>query len=169
MVIDDMSVDGSGASWRLFTDRVMGGVSAGSLTSELVDGRPALRLRGGVRLENDGGFVQMARDLAPGGALDARGFAAFELDVWGNGEAYGLHLKTKDTVRPWQSYRQGFTAEPHWQRITLPLDGFAPHRVEAPFDRSALQRVGLVAIGRAFAADVALARLALKAAEPSPG
>lgn len=165
MLIDDLSHPGAGQAWRLFTDQVMGGVSAGSLQREVVAGRPALRLRGGVRLENNGGFVQMARDLP----LDAGPFAAFELDVWGNGEVYGLHLKTRDTVRPWQSYRQSFTALPRWQRVVLPLDGFERHRVEAPFDRSALRRVGLVAIGRAFEADLALARFVLTAAEPSPG
>ncbi|TVQ34935.1 MAG: CIA30 family protein [Geminicoccaceae bacterium] len=164
MVIDDVAAEGAlggGAAWRLFTDQVMGGVSAGSLTLEVVAGRPALHLRGGVRLENNGGFVQMARDVAHGKAFDASGFEAFELDVFGNGETYGLHLKTADTARPWQSYRQNFTAEPRWQRLRLPLAGFAPHRVEAPFDPSRLRRIGLVAIGRAFYADVALARLAL--------
>ncbi len=164
MVVDEIEAESGGAAWRLVTDQVMGGVSRGSLRREWVDGRWCLRLQGGVRLENGGGFVQMARDLP----LEARGFTAVELDVRGNGELYGLHLRTRDTVRPWQSYRQGFAALPNWHRIRLPLAGFAPHRVDAPLDLGSLRRLGLVAIGRAFEADLALARLAFVAEPIAP-
>ena len=54
-----------GADWTMVSDRVMGGVSEGRLTYETVEGRPALRLTGDVRLENNGGFLQMARDMDP--------------------------------------------------------------------------------------------------------
>jgi hypothetical protein len=37
---------------------------------------------------------------------------------------------------------------------------FAPHRIDLPLNVRRLRRVGIVAIGRAFAADVAVARLA---------
>lgn len=74
-LIDDLSDPASlsalGTGWQLVTDQVMGGVSRGTLTRETVAGRPALVMRGDVRLENDGGFIQMALDLArpeaPGG------------------------------------------------------------------------------------------------------
>jgi Complex I intermediate-associated protein 30 (CIA30) len=42
----------------LFTDRVMGGVSNGTMVRETVAGRPAIRMRGDVSLENNGGFVR---------------------------------------------------------------------------------------------------------------
>lgn len=152
---------GNGAVWRVVTDGVMGGISRAVLARETVAGRPALRLRGEVRLENDGGFVQMALDLAPdGGPVDAAGFAGLELDVLGNGEGYGLHLRTTDLLRPWQSYRQGFAAPPAWTTVRLPFAGFTPHRTDVPLDLRRLRRVGLVAIGRAFAADLSLGRLA---------
>jgi hypothetical protein len=38
--------------------------SKGSVTREVVDGKLANVLRGSVSLENNGGFVQMATDLA---------------------------------------------------------------------------------------------------------
>jgi len=37
---------------------------------------------------------------------------------------------------------------------------FEPHRLETPLDVTRLRRIGLVAIGRAFFADLAVARLA---------
>ena len=146
--------------WRLVSDRVMGGVSDGSLTREDVAGRPALRLQGQVSLENDGGFLQMARDLAPdGGPVDASGFDGIALTVLGNGQDYNLHLRTDALSRPWQSFRAVFAAPPRWVTHRLPWSAFAPHRTEAPFDPARLRRVGLVAIGRAFEADLALAEL----------
>jgi hypothetical protein len=60
-IIDDLSRDPPlstiGTQWRLFTDRVMGGVSNGTMVREQVAGRPAIRMRGDVSLENNGGFV----------------------------------------------------------------------------------------------------------------
>ena len=167
-LIDDLSgPDGRsalGTRWQLVTDQVMGGVSRGTLSRETVEGRRALVMRGEVRLDNNGGFIQMALDLAPpetggGGALDARAWQGLELEVRGAPppQSYGVHLRTTDLERPWQSYRQTFEAPPDWQTLRLPFAGFAPHRTEVPLDLSRLRRLGIVAIGRAFTADLAMA------------
>ena len=148
-----------GTRWEMVTDGVMGGRSQGQLRREEVRGTPALRLTGAVSLANNGGFLQMALDLAPQGLLDARGWRGIALDVAGNGEGYGLHLRTDATSRPWQSWRQGLEAGADWRRVYLPFDGFAPHRIDAALDPGRLRRLGLVAIGRAFTADLALAGL----------
>jgi hypothetical protein len=166
MIIEDQSqpfpLSALGTRWQVLTDQVMGGVSRGQLTREIVDGREALRLRGDVSLANDGGFVQMALDLSPGGAaIDVSRWGGIELTVRGEDEAYGLHLRTADLLRPWESYRQGFRATSAWQTLRLPFSGFAAHRTEIPLDLRRLRRLGLVAIGRAFAADLALADLRL--------
>jgi hypothetical protein len=160
-LIDDLSRDdgraATGTGWEVILDGVMGGVSTGRLSRETVQGRAALRLQGQVRLENNGGFVQMALDLARGGGpVDASGWTGIELEVFGNAEPYALHLRTTAATRPWQSWRQGFTALPEWQRLRMPFAGFVPHRIEAPLDPAALRRIGLIAIGRAFQADVSL-------------
>ncbi|MDJ0607828.1 MAG: CIA30 family protein [Kiloniellales bacterium] len=165
MLIDDFAsrdlVSSLGTRWRGVSDRVMGGISEASVRAEVIDGRPCLRLSGEVRLENDGGFIQAALDLAPEGAtLDASNFAGLRALVRGNGERYSVHLRTADIVRPWQSYRAHFTAGPEWTDVQLPFTAFRPYRLEAPLDVSRLRRVGLVAIGRAFTADLAVAELA---------
>ena len=163
-VIDDLGREAPAASigtfWQLFTDRVMGGVSAGTMSREFVDGRLAIRMRGDVRLENNGGFIQMALDLSPdSGVLDASAWRGIELDLYGADQEYGMHLRTADLTRPWQSYRQSFRALPEWQTIRLPFSGFSPYRTEVQLDLRRLRRLGLVAIGRAFSADLAVGGL----------
>lgn len=167
-VIDDVSREPATAgAWRLFTDQVMGGVSQGIMVREVVGGRPAIRMRGAVCLENNGGFVQIARDLSPeGGLVDASFWSGIELDIFGNGEEYGVHLRTDTTTRPWQSYRQTFTACPEWRTVRLPFDRFVPHRTQIAFNPHRLRRIGLVAIGRAFSADLALGAVRFMTSPP---
>ncbi|WP_349370106.1 CIA30 family protein [Salinarimonas sp.] len=163
MILDDFA-ESEGRGWRLISDPVMGGVSEGTARIETVAGRRALRMRGRVSLENEGGFVQIARDLAEdGGTVDLSAYAGLELDVLGAGEEYGAHLRTADVARPWQSWRAVFRAEPGWRRLRLPFAEFRPHRIDAPLDLTRARRLGLVAIGRAFEADLALARVAVYA------
>ena len=83
-----------------------------------------------------------------------------EMDVLGNHERYGAHLRTTDITRPQQSYRQSFVTTPDWQNLQLPFVQFMPYRTDIPLDVRRLRRIGLVAIGREFAADLAVARLA---------
>lgn len=149
----DAARDGA-AGWRLVSDQVMGGVSDGTLTLEEVAGRPALRLTGKVSLENDGGFLQMATDVAP-----APGAAGIELEVLGDGSDYNLHLRTDAVEKPWQSFRATFRAGPQWRRIRLPFAGLEAHRIDAAFDPAGLRRIGLVAIGQAFRPDLSLSML----------
>lgn len=165
LLIDDFSqadlVSKLGTAWRGVSDQVMGGVSELRVTRETLEGRPALRLTGDVRLENNGGFIQAALDLAPAaGTLDASRFAGVRLTARGNGEQYSVHLRTPDNVRPWQSYRAHFTAEADWRTVDLPFADFAAYRLETPLDVTRLRRIGLVAIGRAFTADLAISELA---------
>lgn len=92
-VIDDMSdpfpFTSSGGQWLGITDRVMGGVSTGSLSREEIRGRMANVLRGKVSLENNGGFIQMATDLALDPSVDvfvdAGEFDGVELEIYCEG------------------------------------------------------------------------------------
>ena len=165
-IIDDLSKPlpyaHNGAQWELLSDAVMGGVSQGRISREELAGRMANRMTGDVSLENNGGFIQMALALDPaGGEVDWRDFGGLECEVYGNGETYAIHLRTADLVRPWQSFRQIFLAEARWQVIRLPFAGFAPHRTDATLDLGRIRRLGFIAIGRAFRADLALSSVKL--------
>lgn len=176
-IIDDVTGETTHCktAWRLVSDTMMGGVSRGTLTQEHVLDRPARRMRAQVSLENNGGFVQMALDLtSAGGACDASNMVcdasnrvcdASDMDglllwVCGNEEEYNVHLRTRDLDRPWQSFRASFHAGRAWRQLLLPFRDFTPHRTEAELRLTQLHRIGLVAIGRPFEADLAMGRLA---------
>ncbi len=146
------------AGWEYVADKVMGGVSRGQMRREAVDGREAARLTGTVSLDNDGGFIQMAFDLGP---LDVSAWTGIEIDVIGNGERYDMRLRTQDLTRPWQSYRTEFVAPQRWNTIQLPFSEFEAHRTEAPLALDRLRRIGVLAIGRVFDADVSVAAIRL--------
>ena len=93
--IDDLTREfpetSAGTQWQMLSDAVMGGVSAGRMSRTTLAQRPAIRMQGDVSLENNGGFIQIAIDLAPNGAAcDAAGFTGIAIDVLGNGEEYGF-------------------------------------------------------------------------------
>lgn len=143
--------------WEFVADTVMGGVSEGRIAREDIDGRAATRLTGDVSLENNGGFVQMAADLK----TDGSNWLGLEMEVLGNGETYELRLKTDQLTRPWQSYRAPFEAVSQWNTLRFPFADLEAYRTDAPFDPSALRRIGILAVGRAFSADIAVAGVRL--------
>jgi hypothetical protein len=136
-------------NWEFISDTVMGGVSTGSATEEIVGGRNTMVLRGKVSLENNGGFIQMAFDLHQGGAdVDMSAWDGIEMDVYGDGGTYDIRLRTAQLSRPWQSFRTDFVGEPHWQKVKIPFSSLVSHRVDAAFDPTCLRRIGILAIGR---------------------
>jgi len=150
-----------GSRWRLISDNVMGGVSDGSLSPHSIDGKSCLRLSGSVRLENSGGFIQAALDIGQTQASDASGFRGLMIEVYGNNEQYNLHLRTDDVWLPWQSYRASFQAPAHWHEVKLPFESFTGYRIGKKLDIGHLKRIGIVAIGREFGADLCIGKLAL--------
>ncbi|GJL76922.1 MAG: hypothetical protein NMNS02_30280 [Nitrosomonas sp.] len=148
-----------GTPWRLVTDQVMGGVSSGNLTLDNYKDRDCLRLHGDVSTENNGGFVQIALNLAKDESFDASAYAGIELSVSGNNEQYNVHFRTTDLWLPWQSYRFSFKATPEWQTIRIPFANIEAYRTTIKFHKDKLRRIGLVAIGRAFEADLCVASL----------
>ncbi len=165
MIIDNRS-SGSlestlGGEWRLITDRVMGGASSGNLAEDSIEGKPCMRLSGNVRLDNSGGFIQAALDVQGTEATDVSGYQGLLLKVFGNDKEYNLHLRTKDVWLPWQSYRASFHAPAHWQSVKVPFTSFTPYRIGKKLDLKHLKRIGIVAIGQEFTADLCIANLSL--------
>ena len=147
------------AQWEYVADAVMGGQSQGQMTQEFWQGRMATVLHGRVSLENNGGFVQIATDLP--GDLAPGDWDGLALDVAGNDESYDMRLRTTQLTRPWQSYRAAFVAGPDWTTIRLPFSSFEAHKHDMPFQPAALNRIGLLAIGRVFVAQIAVNNLRL--------
>ena len=170
LIIDDRQTGGFGSAlgsvWRIVTDDVMGGVSSGEISLHTIDNKSCLCLQGDVRLENSGGFIQAALDVENTGAADASAYSGILLEVYGNDEEYNLHLRTDDVWLPWQSYRASFSAPARWQTVRLPFAQFSGYRIGKNLDLENLERIGLVAIGRAFTADLCIAKLALYRDDP---
>jgi hypothetical protein len=74
-----------------------------------------------------------------------------------------VHLRSPDAVRPWQFYRASFAAPPRWTTIELPFTDFEAKALATPLDIRRLTRLGIVAAGAAFDADVAISRVELYA------
>ncbi|MDT8283743.1 MAG: CIA30 family protein [Gammaproteobacteria bacterium] len=165
LIIDDRSSgkleSTSGNSWRLITDVVMGGLSSGELSLATIDDKACLRLQGDVSLANNGGFIQAALDIGNTAAADASSYSGLFLEVYGNDQDYNVHLRTDDVWLPWQSYRASFRAPARWQTVRLPFDQFTGYRIGKELDLKHLKRIGLVAIGHAFAADLCVAKIGL--------
>ena len=151
-------------SWEFVSDTVMGGNSSGQIETLQVDGKFATRLTGDVSLENNGGFVQMAFDIeSDGKPFDASDWSAIEIDVFGHGEEYDFRLSTSDLARPWQSYRASFVAPHHWTTVRIPFGDFKAHKTDIPLDVKRIRRMGVLAIGRVFSADIAVSAVRLVA------
>ncbi len=143
--------------WSFVSDHVMGGVSSGAVNHESIQGREAVQMTGRVSLKNNGGFVQIAFDLdAAAEGIAPEDWTGIEFGLLGNDEAYDVRLRTTQLTRPWQSYRSEIVVPARWTITRVPFAGFVPHRTEARFDPSSLRRIGLLAIGRVFEADLAV-------------
>ncbi|GIT88564.1 CIA30 family protein [Roseobacter sp. OBYS 0001] len=147
-------------TWEYVSDRVMGGVSDGSLSIDMDAQQPVARLTGHVSLQNNGGFIQMAFDLSPDdGVVDASDWTGLEIKLRGNGESYDVRLRTAQLSRPWQSFRAQVTSTASWRVARLPFSSFQPHRTDSTFNPAALRRIGILAIGKAFEADISVAHI----------
>ena len=164
MLIDDFSkknfISAVGTSWVGVTDEVMGGISEVKIETTTINQRRCLHLTGNVRVENNGGFIQAALNLSKDNKLfDASLFSGIRLTVYGNNEDYSIHLRTPDNNQPWQSYRAHFMGKSMWHVIELPFESFKPYRLQTKLDTKRLKRIGLVAIGRRFNADLAISNI----------
>ncbi len=146
--------------WRLMTDQVMGGQSAGSIGYDTRLGRTALVLSGQVSTRNNGGFIQAVCDISQQLAGNIAQCGGVRLVVCGNGHAYNLHLRTDELLLPWQSYRAQFTTRPDWQIIELPFEKFIAYKTDTSLNlEQRLKRIGVVAIGEDFVADIAIGEI----------
>lgn len=161
-VLEDFAADRDrpAGSWRVFTDRVMGGVSDAGHEVQTIEGVTALRLQGSVRLDNNGGFVQSA--FRPEGSLPGRDYEGLRLRVRGNGESgYYVFLRTSATWFPWSYYAAPIPATATWTDVDIPWDAFERKAVPFGLDPGKIRQIGIVAYGREMDADIAVARMEL--------
>ena len=167
LVIDDRTSgdlnSNLGTKWRLVTDNVMGGLSSGKLSLDNIKDKNCIRMQGDVSTENNGGFVQIALPLldkhSDDKAFNASAYTGIEIEVSGNDESYNIHFRTDNLWFPWQSYRFSFKATPDWQTYRIPFSKLEPYKTTNKFSQDEILRIGLVAIGREFQANLCLASI----------
>lgn len=164
LLLDDFQrADGRsnlGTRWEGLSDRVMGGRSDMQFGFRDSDVGRVLFLRGQVRLENRGGFIQARLPLEPsGGDFDASDWDGIQVELRGRPGPYFLHLRTGQMWLPWQHYRAALEVRPDWQALFVPFDAFEGRAILRPLDVRKLRSVGVVAYGAAFEAEIEVARL----------
>lgn len=160
MILDDFS-NAPESRWSYVADQVMGGVSDGEAQLGH-DGEDAfIRLTGTVSTDNNGGFIQVRRQLEDGLPPETQ---SLNLTVRGNGETYYVFLRSRKGTRPWHSYRASFAAREDWAIVSLPIDQFEPSRPELPAKimPGEVTGIGLVAYGADFEADLSVKSIAIK-------
>lgn len=152
-MLTDRFEDSPETRWRFFTDGVMGGVSTGGAGLLRESDKVFVRLQGQVSTDNNGGFIQIRRELRETVPQDATGV---RIVVRGNGEQYYIHLRTRGTRMPWQYYQTPFETDGNWSELHLPFDHFEPSGrwlAERP-DPQKLVSLGIVAYGRDHVAEL---------------
>ena len=173
LVLDDFADEQPSAygRWSLSTDRVMGGLSDGWASLEMVDGRPAMRMTGRVRLENNGGFVQ--NTLRMNAEMDASAYEGVRLGVRTEKPgAYYLFVRTSSNWMPWSYYSAPIEVDGTWTELSVPWSAFEAQSAARAFDPSRIRSISVVAYGQAMDADIAVDGIGLYAAgserEPAP-
>lgn len=137
---EDIFVD---CDWEIVNDTVMGGVSESAITRTE---RGTWLFTGDVSLANNGGFASVQAHID---AIDLSAFSGLRLRVRGDGNRYGLNLRSPGMVRV--SYRKKFaTVAGHWTEIDVPFAQLEPvsfgNRVSdaPPLDFADIQMVGVI-------------------------
>ena len=171
MIVDDMKnqsgtpdeefCESGNAKWCFVTDKVMGGISEGSLEFKKESDTYFYRMTGDLSLENNGGFIQFRTQVEnhPKDKI----YNGIRIKVRGNNEEYALHLRTKYLFLPWQYYQASFVATNEWSVIEIPFKSFRKSNFYQPTSVSSIdiKTIGVVAIGRDFRANIDLAFMEL--------
>ena len=171
MIIDDMKnqsgkpdeefCEGGNAKWCFVTDKVMGGISKGSLDFKKENEIYFYRMTGELSLENNGGFIQFRTKIE--NHPKETNYKGIRLRVRGNNNEYAVHIRTKYLLLPWQYYESTFQAMDEWSTIELPFSSFGKSNFYQPSSVSSqdIKTIGIVAIGREFEAQIDLASIEL--------
>jgi len=152
---DDLSRLGN---WVYFADTVMGGKSSGEAERVNVDGRAAIKLTGNVTTENNGGFVQVRRELESGQDTDIEGIS---FETKGNGETYYIHIRNGSSRLPWQYYSASFRTSSNWETVKIRFTDFQRSGafMAKSLKKKTIDSIGIVAYGKDHQALVLISNL----------
>ena len=140
-------------NWKMITDQVMGGISQGQFNYQKIGNDNAVVLTGSVSTKNNGGFIQIRRNL---NNINLNQVNKITINAKGNNEKYFIHLRTTFTVLPWQYYQYSFTVQKDFKNFILPIRNFKKSGFLLPDKISPknIKSIGIVAFGRDYKAEL---------------
>ena len=157
LLIDDFGSNPA-SRWAYFADTVMGGVSAGGVEFKQEANQDYARITGTVSTENNGGFIQIRRDISSPSLPSPKGIS---LKVRGNSQRYYVHLRTSGARLPWQYYQGEFDVVEAWTDVRIPFSDFKPEGgfLRKNLNPSTLRTLGIVAYGRDHEAELEVSEI----------
>ncbi|MDC3063084.1 CIA30 family protein [Alphaproteobacteria bacterium] len=136
-------------NWKIITDQVMGGVSQGQFNYQKIGDDDAVILTGNVSTKNNGGFIQIRRNLND---VNLNNVKKVTIIAKGNYEKYFIHLRTTFTVLPWQYYQSSFVVENNFKSFVLPLSDFKKFGYLLPkrINPNNIVSIAIVALGKDY-------------------
>jgi len=139
--------------WNYVADTVMGGISTGGVAFKNIEGKTIAILTGNVTTENNGGFIQIRRDLR---SINLDSVNSIKLIAKGNNQKYFVFLRTTGTKLPWQYYQSEFTVNENFNEFILPINEFKKSGMlmSSKINPKKITSIGLVAFGRDHSAEL---------------
>ena len=110
-------------------------------------------LKGNVSTENNGGFIQIRRDLKN---INLENANSVKLVAKGNSQKYYIFLRTTGTILPWQYYASEFTVNENFNEFVLPISDFekSGFLLAKNINPKKITSIGIVAYGRDHEAEI---------------
>ena len=139
--------------WRYVADDVMGGVSTGYVEYQIIEEDIIAVLKGSVSTENNGGFIQIRRDLKD---INLENANSVKIVAKGNSQKYYIFLRTTGTILPWQYYASEFTVNENFNEFVLPIKDFEKSGLllAKKINPKKITSIGIVAFGRDHLAEL---------------
>ena len=139
--------------WRYVADDVMGGVSTGYVEYQIIEEDIIAVLKGNVSTENNGGFIQIRRDLKD---INLENANSVKIVAKGNSQKYYIFLRTTGTILPWQYYASEFKVNENFNEFILPIKDFekSGFLLAKKINPKKITSIGIVAFGRDHLAEL---------------
>ena len=133
--------------WEFITDQVMGGISDGKVNYITENNKSFARMTGVVRLENNGGFIQIRKKV---NNLINKNSKAIKINARGNNQEYYMHIRTSGTILPWQYYQAPFIVSSDWKTLVLNISDFKRSGImlSKTINPKNIKSIAIVAYGR---------------------
>ena len=133
--------------WKFIADTVMGGISSGELKFNSERGETYARMTGNVSTENNGGFIQIRKELND---INLSKADSIRIVARGNNERYYIFLRTTGTILPWQYYSYEFDVRNEYDEFIMPIKDFKKSgmMLANQINPKKITSIGIVAYGR---------------------